>query len=199
MNFKRIFVILIIMLFSMSYSYSSMADELPFQDFSNIYPDEHEGLYYLLYIDGVPFDSPYMALQIPEDNKEQVYYFPGRDLLNALGVEGTYDKKLQKLLIHGKEFPTERVVLGRDMETGEKIIYLPFRELLDFLALPQRIQENGLGTSIYVKTDGLSAALPVNDGLDKPEVITWYPSIGAGQAVAQSQGKRILVKFGAQW
>ncbi len=199
MYWKRYIILLFIITGNLlSFHFCCMAEDLPFMDYTGRYPEEQSENHYFLYINDEPLKSPYMALTFTADNKEVVYYFPARDLLDALGVSGTYDKVNNKLIINGKEFPKERAVLGRDPETDEKILYLPFKEVLQFLNLPMRIQEKTLGITIYVKTDSLNNSLPVNVETGE-KTITWYTSIKDAQAVAQGQGKKILVKFGATW
>ncbi len=173
---------------------------MKFQDLTGKYPDEQTGPYYFLYIDDKPYKEPYIATS-PVNSKEVIYYFPARDFLNILNVTGTYDKAKDVLLINNKEFPKEKAAIGKDIKTGEKILYLPFMEVLKFLKIIVKIQETSLGTTYHVRTTGSSvSSQTVSDtGSGDSNTITWYSSIRAGQTAAQASGKRLLVKFGAVW
>ena len=145
MNLKNITILIIVITISCFLCNNAFAEDLPFMDYTNMYPQEQAYLHYILYIDDEPFKDPYLGLEFAANNKEIVYYVPARPFLDMLGISGTYDKASNKLLINGMEFPAERAVLGRDLKTDEKILYLPMKEVLEFLNLPIRIQETTLG------------------------------------------------------
>jgi hypothetical protein len=180
---------------------TSTAGEMKFQDFTSKYPDEQTGPYYFLYINDKPYKEPYIATS-PVDSKELIYYLPARDFLNALNVTGTYIKEKDLLLINNKEFPKEKAALGRDIKTNEKILYLPFMEVLKFLNINVKIQENSFGMTYHVKTGKISTSpqsvIPDSSG-SSTNTIRWYNSIIQGQRAAQDSNKRLLVKFGAVW
>lgn len=191
---KYLFFIFFLLLYD-----TSLAGEMKFQDFTSKYPDEQTGSYYFLYIDDKPYKEPYIATS-PVNSKEVIYYFPARDFLNAINATGTYEKDV--LLINGKEFPKEKAAIGKDIKTGEKILYLPFMEVLKFLKITIKIQETSLGITYRVRTNSSSASsqtLPDVNSDSSANTITWYNSIIQGQRVAQTSGKRLLVKFGAVW
>lgn len=178
---------------------NSLAGETKFQDFTSKYPDEQTGPYYFLYIDDKPYKEAYIATS-PVNSKELIYYFPARDFLNALNATGTYDKEKDVLLINNKAFPKEKAAIGKDIKTGEKILYLPFMEVLKFLNITVKIQETSLGTTYRVRTSGSSPQPVTTDSsVTGTNTIIWYNSIVQGQRSAQSGGKRLLVKFGAVW
>ena len=180
---------------------NSLAGETKFQDFTSKYPDEQTGPYYFLYINDKPYKEPYIAIS-PVDSKELIYYFPARDFLNALNTTGTYDKGKDILFINNKEFPKEKAAIGRDIKTNEKILYLPFMEVLKFLNITVKIQENSFGITYHVRTDRTPASsqtVTPSVSAVSTNTITWYSTIKEGQAAAQASGKRLLVKFGAVW
>jgi len=192
---KYLFLIFFLLLYSIS-----LAGEMKFQDLTGKYPDEQTGPYYFLYIDDKPYKEPYIATS-PVNSKEVIYYFPARVFLNALNATGTYDKAKDVLLINNKEFPKEKAAIGKDIKTGEKVLYLPFMDVLKFLNITVKIQETSLGITYHIRTTGLSASSQtVTDaGSDNSNTIIWYSSIRAGQEAARKSGKRLLVKFGAVW
>ncbi|MEQ8168139.1 MAG: hypothetical protein ABRQ38_04525, partial [Candidatus Eremiobacterota bacterium] len=146
------------------------------------------------------YKEPYIAAS-PVNSKELIYYFPARDFLNALNVTGTYDKAKDVLLINDREFPKEKAAIGKDIKTGEKILYLPFMDVLKFLKITVKIQETSLGISYHVRTttSSVSSQTVSDAGSDNSNTIIWYSSIRAGQEAASKSGKRLLVKFGAVW
>ncbi len=192
---KYLFLIFFLLLYSIS-----LAGEMKFQDLTGKYPDEQTGPYYFLYIDDKPYKEPYIATS-PVNSKEVIYYFPARVFLNALNATGTYDKAKDVLLINNKEFPKEKAAIGKDIKTGEKVLYLPFMDVLKFLNITVKIQETSLGITYHIRTTGVSASSQtVTDaGSDNSNTIIWYSSIRAGQEAARKSGKRLLVKFGAVW
>lgn len=192
---KYLFLIFFLLLYCIS-----LAGEVKFQDLTGKYPDEQTGLYYFLYIDDKPYKEPYIAAS-PVNSKELIYYFPARDFLNALNVTGTYDKAKDVLLINNREFPKEKAAIGKDIKTGEKILYLPFMDVLKFLKITVKIQETSLGISYHVRTttSSVSSQTVSDAGSDNSNTIIWYSSIRAGQEAASKSGKRLLVKFGAVW
>ncbi len=176
-----------------------LAQEKSFLDLTGKYPEEQQQNFYFLYINDKPFTEPYLTYS-PTNSKDLIYYLPAKELLDALKVSGTYDKKTDKILINGKEFPKDKSALGRNLKTNEKILYLSFKDVLSFLKLPMRIQETSLGVTYHTRTDGsVTSFQNTSQGSDNPAVITWYNSIKDAQPVAQSSGKNILVKFGALW
>jgi hypothetical protein len=78
--------------------------------------------------------------------------------LNALNATGTYDKAKDVLLINNKEFPKEKAAIGKDIKTGEKVLYLPFMDVLKFLNITVKIQETSLGITYHIRTTGVSAS-----------------------------------------
>lgn len=129
------------------------AGEVPFKDLTNIYPKEQkDSSYYLLYIDNKPFKSPYIEVENPMNKNEIIYYFPAGTLLDSLGTSGTYDKKNDKLIINDMEAPKYYGIIGRDLKTNEKILYLSAKNVINFLKLPLRIVNTPAGISIYTKT-----------------------------------------------
>jgi hypothetical protein len=124
---------------------------MPFQDFTKTYPKEQNSSYYLLYIDNKPFKFPYIEIENPMNKKEMIYYFPATALLDSLGISGTYDKKNDKLIINGMETPKYFGIIGFDIKTNEKILYLSARQVIEFLKLPVRIVNTPAGISIYTK------------------------------------------------
>jgi hypothetical protein len=167
---------------------------MPFPDLSKIYPSEEgEVLYHILYIDDKPFIAPY----IKSEDKNPVYYFPAQTLLETLGVTGTYDKKKDKLIINGKEASKNIGIIGRDIKTNEKILYLDFKKIIEFLNLPVRIQATALGTSIYTRTDSLKISSSNGETNTSGEYIIWLSSIRAG--MEKDKEKKLFVVFGATW
>jgi len=166
---------------------------MPFPDFTKEYPkEEGEVLYHILYIDDKPFIAPYIVIK----DKEPVYYFPAQTLLETIGVTGTYDRKKDKLIINGKEASKKMGIIGRNIKTNEKILYLNFMELLNFLNLPVRIQATALGTSIYTRTTNLTTYDP-NEKTTGGDYIVWLNSIRAG--MEKDKQKKLFVLFGATW
>lgn len=193
---KYLFFILFLLLYV-----NSLAGGMKFQDFTSKYPDEQTGSYYFLYIDDKPYKEPYIATS-PIDSKEVIYYFPARGFLNALNATGTYNKEKDILLINNKEFPKEKAAIGKDLKTGEKILYLPFMDVLKFLNISVKIQETSLGVTYHVKTKSSSTSsqtVTAGSTGNSTNTIIWYNSIVQGQRAAQASGKRLLVKFGAVW
>ncbi|MEQ8221126.1 MAG: hypothetical protein ABRQ37_02405 [Candidatus Eremiobacterota bacterium] len=143
----------VIILVAFTFIYKCLGNSTELLDLTRSYPEEQKNSNYLLYINEKPLKVPYIAVKDQLDDTV-VYYFPGKLLINALGVEWNYNNEKNVLIIKKKEFPKSRMAIGIDIKTGEKIVYLPFKEVLSFLKLPVRVQESATGISCHTRTDG---------------------------------------------
>jgi len=153
---KILFISVIILFLTFHFVNKCPGDETTFLDITKYYPEEQKDKNYLLYINGNPFKTPYIAVKNPE-NDTVTYYFPGQKFLNALGVKNNYDEVKGILIINKKEYPPSKMAIGLDIKTDKKIMYLPFIDVINFLKLPLRIQENYGSTSYYIRTDGVKS------------------------------------------
>ncbi len=149
---KKIFFA-VLLLVAFTFIYKCLGNSTDMLDLTRSYPEEQKNSNYLLYINEKPLKIPYIAVKNQLDDTV-IYYFPGKLLVTSLGVEWKYNSEQNSLILKKKEFPKSRMALGIDIKTGEKIIYLPFREVLSFLKLPVRVQESATGISCHTRTDG---------------------------------------------
>ncbi len=150
---KKLYLFVLILLLAFYFSDKCFGDGNNLLDLTKTYPEEQKSSNYLLYINEKPLKVPYIVVKNQLDDTV-VYYFPGKLLVNALGVEWKYDSEKNSLILKKKEFPKSSMAIGLDIKTGEKIVYLPFREVLSFLKLPVRVQESATGISCHTRTDG---------------------------------------------
>ncbi len=166
---KKIYILNIFILIFLS-TIPFAAGQSVIKNCTGSYPDEQDGKFYLLYIDEEPFKEPYYKIKDPKGEKD-VYFFPATPLLKALKTEGTYDKEKDMILISGKEFPREYAIIGRDIKTDNKILYLSFYDLLNFLNLPVITKQTGWGESIMTMTDPAYTSDVYNNQIDANSII----------------------------
>ena len=150
---KKLYLFILILLLAFHLSDKCIGDGNDCLDLTKTYPEEQKNSNYLLYINEKPLKVPYIVVKNQLDDTV-VYYFPGKPLINALGVEWNYNNEKNVLIIKKKEFPKSKMAMGLDIKTGEKIVYLPFKEILSFLKLPVRVQESATNISYHTRTDG---------------------------------------------
>lgn len=152
---KKLYLFVLILLLAFYFSDKCFGDGNNLLDLTKTYPEEQKSSNYLLYINEKPLKLPYIAVKNQIDDTV-IHYFPGELLVRALGVEWKYDSGKNSLILKKKEFPKSRMAIGIDIKTGEKIVYLPFKEVLSFLKLPVRVQESATGISCHTRTDGFT-------------------------------------------
>jgi hypothetical protein len=148
---------ILLLLISILFSFNNASDagNMPFKDCTGKYPQEQEELFCFLYINDKACKLPYITLENVENKKEIIYYFPAEDFLKALGMTGTYDREKDKLIINDRECPKEYGIIGIDIKSDKKILYLSFLDILKFLKLPVSAKENSYGVTVYTRTDYL--------------------------------------------